>query len=93
MTPLLSVERLVGGYGAADEILKGIDLVLPERRMAAIVGPNGAGKATLLKAVAGLLPIREGEIRFEGERIDGLRPDQILRASPSCRRSAPSSRA
>ena len=47
--------------------------------MQCIIGPNGAGKSTLLKAIAGLLPVREGEIRFKGERIDGLRPDQILR--------------
>jgi branched-chain amino acid transport system ATP-binding protein len=44
-----------------------------------IIGPNGAGKSTLLKAISGLLPIRKGEIVLKGERIDGLRPDQILR--------------
>lgn len=44
-----------------------------------IIGPNGAGKSTLLKAICGLLKIREGEIFFKGERLKGLRPDQILR--------------
>jgi len=77
MNALLSVERLVGGYGAADEILKGIDLALPERRMAAIVGPNGAGKSTLLKAVAGLLRPKSGAIRLGGEAISGLPPRAV----------------
>jgi branched-chain amino acid transport system ATP-binding protein/neutral amino acid transport system ATP-binding protein len=77
MTALLSVERLVGGYGAADEILKGIDLALPERRMAAIVGPNGAGKSTLLKAIAGLLRPKSGAIRLAGEAISGLPPRAV----------------
>jgi branched-chain amino acid transport system ATP-binding protein/neutral amino acid transport system ATP-binding protein len=48
MPDLLEVEGVVGGYGAADEILKGISVGLPHGRMAAVVGPNGAGKSTLL---------------------------------------------
>jgi branched-chain amino acid transport system ATP-binding protein/neutral amino acid transport system ATP-binding protein len=77
---LLAVSGLVGGYGAADEILKGIDLILPERRMAAIVGPNGAGKSTLLKAIAGLVPAKQGEVRLAGHRITGLPPRAIAAA-------------
>jgi branched-chain amino acid transport system ATP-binding protein len=74
MTTLLEVEGLVGGYGAADEILKGITVVLPERRMAAIVGPNGAGKSTLLKAIAGMLKPKAGQVRLSGEVLTGLPP-------------------
>jgi len=77
---LLEVSGLVGGYGAADEILKGIDLILPERRMAAIVGPNGAGKSTLLKAIAGLVTAKRGEVRLAGNRITGLPPRAIAAA-------------
>ncbi|WP_209318274.1 ABC transporter ATP-binding protein [Falsiroseomonas selenitidurans] len=80
MTALLEVEGLVGGYGAADEILKGIDLALPARRMAAIVGPNGAGKSTLLKAIAGLLKPKAGGIRLEGRALGGLPPRSIAAA-------------
>jgi branched-chain amino acid transport system ATP-binding protein len=74
MTALLEVEALVGGYGAADEILKGITVALPERRMAAIVGPNGAGKSTLLKAIAGMLRAKSGQVRLAGEVLTGLPP-------------------
>ena len=74
MSTLLEVEGLVGGYGAADEILKGITLNLPERRMAAIVGPNGAGKSTLLKAIAGLLKPKAGQVRLAGTVLTGLPP-------------------
>lgn len=77
MPDLLQVEGLVGGYGAADEILKGITLSLAPRRMAAIVGPNGAGKSTLLKTVAGLIRPKAGTIRLEGQELTGLPPRAI----------------
>jgi branched-chain amino acid transport system ATP-binding protein len=77
MPDLLEVEGLVGGYGAADEVLKGINVALPPARMAAIVGPNGAGKSTLLKAVAGLLRPKSGTVRLEGAAITGLPPRGI----------------
>jgi branched-chain amino acid transport system ATP-binding protein/neutral amino acid transport system ATP-binding protein len=74
MSPLLQVAGLVGGYGAADEILKGITVSLLPRRMAAIVGPNGAGKSTLLKAIAGLLKPKAGHVMLAGEMLTGLPP-------------------
>ena len=46
----------------------------------ALLGGNGTGKSTLLKAISGLNPVWKGEIRFEGHRIDQLRPHQIVRA-------------
>jgi len=77
MPELLRVEGVVGGYGAADEILKGITLSLPEGRMAAIVGPNGAGKSTLLKAIAGILRPKAGSILLDGAPLAGLPPRAI----------------
>jgi len=77
MTALLTVSTVVGGYGAADEILKGITVSLAPRRMAAIVGPNGAGKSTLLKAVAGILKLKAGTISLEGTQLSGLPPRAI----------------
>jgi branched-chain amino acid transport system ATP-binding protein/neutral amino acid transport system ATP-binding protein len=77
MTALLEVEGVVGGYGAADEILKGITVSLAPSRMAAIVGPNGAGKSTLLKAIAGILKTKAGSIRLAGETLTGLPPRGI----------------
>ncbi len=67
----LAASGLVAGYGAADEILKGADLVVGPGRMVAIVGPNGAGKSTLLKAVAGLLRLKAGAVRFDGAVLEG----------------------
>jgi branched-chain amino acid transport system ATP-binding protein/neutral amino acid transport system ATP-binding protein len=74
---LLSVSDLIGGYGAADEILKGITVSLAPARMAAIVGPNGAGKSTLLKAIAGILKPKSGAIALQGTPIAGLPPRAI----------------
>jgi branched-chain amino acid transport system ATP-binding protein len=77
MTALLDVDGVVGGYGAADEILKGVTVSLAASRMAAIVGPNGAGKSTLLKAIAGILKPKAGTIRLEGTPLTGLPPRGI----------------
>jgi branched-chain amino acid transport system ATP-binding protein len=79
MPELLEVRNVVAGYGYGPDILNGASLAVQRGRSHCMIGPNGAGKSTLLKAIAGLLPIREGEILLKGERIDGLRPDQILR--------------
>jgi branched-chain amino acid transport system ATP-binding protein len=79
MPELLEVHGVVAGYGSGPAILNGAELTVRPGQVQCIIGPNGAGKSTLLKAIVGLLPIRSGEIRFKGERIDGLRPDQVLR--------------
>jgi branched-chain amino acid transport system ATP-binding protein len=79
MPELLEVNNVVAGYGYGPDILNGASLTVQRGRSHCMIGPNGAGKSTLLKAIAGLLPIRAGEIRLNGERIAGLRPDQILR--------------
>lgn len=81
--PLLEVEDLVVGYGAGPDILTGLTLSIEEGTSYCIVGPNGAGKSTLLRAIAGFLPPRAGEVRLEGARMNGSRPDQML-ASGVC---------
>jgi branched-chain amino acid transport system ATP-binding protein len=68
---LLNVAGLVAGYSAADEILKGVDLVVDRGEIVAIIGPNGAGKSTLLKAIAGILKLKAGSITLGGTRTDG----------------------
>ncbi|PLL11512.1 branched-chain amino acid ABC transporter ATP-binding protein [Tabrizicola sp. TH137] len=76
---LLEIAGLEAGYGA-QTVLRGLDLALAEGSFAALVGPNGHGKSTALRTVSGLLRARGGTIRLAGERIDRLRPDQIVAA-------------
>ena len=76
---MLSVENVVAGYGAHDEVLKGVGMTVAERELVVLIGPNGAGKSTLLKAIAGFLKPREGAIVFQGQPIGGLRPREITR--------------
>jgi branched-chain amino acid transport system ATP-binding protein/neutral amino acid transport system ATP-binding protein len=76
---MLSVTDVVAGYGAHDEVLKGVGLTVAEREMVVLIGPNGAGKSTLLKSIAGFLKPREGAITFEGKPIGGLKPREITR--------------
>ena len=70
---MLEVRRLHAGYGGVD-VLHGIDLTVGAGEIVALVGANGAGKSTLVKTISGLLPVRAGEIWFEGERIDRQTP-------------------
>lgn len=73
---LLEVENLVVHYGRA-LVLKGISFNIEERGVVALIGANGAGKTTCLRAISGLKPISSGEIRFKGQRIDGSTPRDI----------------
>ncbi|MBN9409644.1 MAG: ABC transporter ATP-binding protein [Burkholderiales bacterium] len=76
--PLLSVRGLEGWYGAA-QILHGIDLQVGRGEVVALMGRNGAGKSTTLKAIVGLLAHRTGEIRFMGHDLSRARPHEAAR--------------
>jgi branched-chain amino acid transport system ATP-binding protein/neutral amino acid transport system ATP-binding protein len=67
--PLLVVDGIVAGYGAAEQILKGASLRLNAGEIVSIIGPNGAGKSTLLKAIAGLVAARQGAIVLNGTDV------------------------
>jgi branched-chain amino acid transport system ATP-binding protein len=75
----LAATGIVAGYGAADEILKGVDFTVAPGEIVCIIGPNGAGKSTLLKTVAGLLRPKRGKVLLEGSDITGLLPREIAR--------------
>ena len=75
---VLEVEALHAGYGPA-EVLFGVSLTLRRGEVAALMGRNGAGKSTTLKAIMGLLPARSGRVRFQGADITGLPPFRIAR--------------
>jgi branched-chain amino acid transport system ATP-binding protein len=59
--------------------LKGISLDVEEGETVALIGANGAGKSSVLRAITGLNGIRSGEIHYRGERIDGRAPDEIVK--------------
>ncbi|MGI9421898.1 MAG: ABC transporter ATP-binding protein [Hyphomicrobiaceae bacterium] len=74
---MLEIKGVEAGYGRL-KILRGIDMTVPEKSIVALLGGNGTGKSTLLKAISGLLPVWRGEIKFEGSPIHHLKPNQIV---------------
>src|ERR1700721_1981524 len=82
--PLLSVRNIEVVYDDVILVLRGLSLEVPKGAIVALLGANGAGKSTTLKAISGLLKtedgeVTRGEIMFDGERIDGIDPDKIVR--------------
>jgi len=73
MLELANLARYFGGLRAVD----GVSFVLKQGTITGLIGPNGAGKSTLFNTIAGALRPTAGTITFMGQRIDGLRPDQI----------------
>jgi branched-chain amino acid transport system ATP-binding protein len=69
----LTGEHMTGGYGGAD-ILNGCTIGVEKGEIAVVVGPNGAGKSTAMKAIFGMLNLREGRVVMDGEDITGLAP-------------------
>lgn len=65
-------------YGRVQAV-RGVTLRVERGELVTIVGPNGAGKTTLLRAITGLVPIRAGAVRFEGEPIGGTSTEAIVR--------------
>ncbi len=58
--------------------LKGVSMGVPAGGIVTIIGANGAGKSTTLRSISGLVRLSQGEIHFDGERIDRLSPDKIV---------------
>ena len=75
---LLDVQGLEAAYGAS-QVLFGIDLKLERGQVATLLGRNGMGKSTAIRAVLGLTPAKGGTIALHGQRIERLRADQIAR--------------
>ena len=71
---MLKINNLHAGYGKI-QILSGINMEAKPGQITALLGGNGTGKSTLLKAISGLITPWQGTIEFDGERISGMRPD------------------
>ena len=75
---MLEIKNVVTGYGKV-QILNGINLSVSEGQVIALLGGNGTGKSTLLKAISGLLPVWEGSIEFISEEIQNQKPNVIVK--------------
>ena len=76
---LLEATEVVAGYGQT-EILHGVSIAVDEGEVITIIGPNGCGKSTLMKAIVGLVRVRSGSVCFGGRDISDQPPEQIVRA-------------
>ncbi|CAI8917983.1 MULTISPECIES: ABC transporter ATP-binding protein [Pseudomonas] len=76
---MLKLDNIHCGYGGT-EILRGVSFEVNAGEVVTIVGANGAGKTTTLRSLCGIVTPTRGTIEFEGQRIDGNRPDQIVDA-------------
>ncbi|WP_163850163.1 ABC transporter ATP-binding protein [Pseudooceanicola aestuarii] len=72
-------DTMSGGYGKGPNILHGCTIAVDPGEIAVIVGPNGAGKSTAMKAVFGMLDLRGGSVRLDGEDISALSPQDRVR--------------
>ncbi|HEU5319017.1 MAG TPA: ABC transporter ATP-binding protein [Chloroflexota bacterium] len=97
MTPspsdvVLAVRNVHTYYGAI-QALRGVSVEVGRGEIVTLIGSNGAGKSTTLKTISGLLRPRQGEVVFDGKRIDRLEPHQIVKRglsqSPEGRRVFP----
>ncbi|SLN27087.1 High-affinity branched-chain amino acid transport ATP-binding protein LivF [Roseivivax jejudonensis] len=77
--PFLIGDAMTGGYGRGADILHGCTIAVERGEIAVIVGPNGAGKSTAMKAVFGMLDLREGAVRLDGEDITRLTPQDRVK--------------
>lgn len=77
--PLLEIEDLIGGYGDM-QILHGLSLSVDFNKVTALLGANGMGKTTLMKTLAGLIPVVSGRIRFMDEDITLMTPSRRVQA-------------
>ena len=78
MASILELENVHLHY---DQVyaLKGVSIHLKEGQTVALIGANGAGKSSILRAITGLRRVTSGQVRYHGERIDGQRPDAIVK--------------
>jgi branched-chain amino acid transport system ATP-binding protein len=74
----LELRDVRAAYGSI-EVLRGVDLAVPFGGIVALLGPNGGGKSTTLRVIAGQLPIAGGDVFVAGRRVNGAPPDELAR--------------
>lgn len=74
---MLEVKNLCAGYGRI-QVLWDIDISVGQNEIVALVGPNGSGKTSLLRAITGMIPVKSGSIDFLGENIKGQSIEEIV---------------
>ena len=79
MTAVLEVSGLEAAYGQS-QVLFGLDLTIKAGEVATLLGRNGMGKTTTVRAILGLTPPRSGNVRFRGQSLRYASPDRIARA-------------
>jgi len=79
MIPLLDVTGVAKSFRGLRAVVEA-SFEVAQGGIVGLIGPNGAGKTTIFNIVAGIFPPDRGQIRFAGQRIDGLRPDQVCAA-------------
>ena len=79
MTKFLSCTNMTGGYGGED-IIHGCDMEVDRNQIVVIVGPNGAGKSTAMKAMLGMISLKEGSLILDGSDISKLTPQDRVAA-------------
>ena len=79
---MLAIDTLWVRYGRV-AALQGISLHVEQGEVVSIIGPNGAGKSTLLLTIAGVLPAAMGSVTFEGKRVAGRSPEDLVRSGIS----------
>jgi branched-chain amino acid transport system ATP-binding protein len=75
--PLLELDDVYSGYDGS-EVLHGVDMTVEAGDIVAVVGPNGAGKSTTFKTIFGMLTPTTGEVRLDGEVVNGRSPPELL---------------
>ena len=75
---MLQINDVHAGYGNL-KILRGVNMQVPTGGIVTLLGGNGTGKSTLLKAVSGLIPLMEGEVLFDGVAISKMKPHERMR--------------
>lgn len=77
-TPILTLRNVETYYGPIMAI-RGVSLEVPEGAIVTVLGANGAGKTTILKAISGVMDLQKGSITFEGKEIRNMDPDRVMR--------------